>query len=191
MSGKIAMAAHLPEHQECTSCHCFTRNGYYLRDSSMARLVCGECYSTFGSEYPLADRIVEIRREELEKIAPEGKKPGFHAGYLMGKKETTDTGFRIRVDRFIESVCAGGTGAFFNKEDALKIRIMSRQSGQSVVGLFRTSPSGSPDFNVLDDKTLDDMLLDIIYLIVGGSNEIQIAVKDKHSRGEEIGVILS
>ncbi|CUN00367.1 Uncharacterised protein [Allocoprococcus comes] len=51
--------------------------------------------------------------------------------------------------------------------------------GIAIVGLYRTSPSGSPDFNLLDNKTLDDMLMDIIYMIVGGNSEIQIAVKDK------------
>lgn len=30
--------------------------------------------------------------------------------------------------------------------------------GIAIVGLYRTSPSGSPDFNLLDNKTLDDML---------------------------------
>ena len=48
-----------------------------------------------------------------------------------------------------------------------------------------------PDFNLLDNKTLDDMLMDIIYMIVGGNSEIQIAVKDKHSQVDEIGVILT
>ena len=31
MSTKIAMTAHLPEHQECTACHCYTSAGYMLR----------------------------------------------------------------------------------------------------------------------------------------------------------------
>ena len=60
-----------------------------------------------------------------------------------------------------------------------------------MVGIYRTSPSGSPDFNLLDNKTLDDMLLDIIYMIIGGCNEIQIAVKDKHGASDVIGVVIS
>ena len=38
---------------------------------------------------------------------------------------------------------------------------------------------------------LDDMLMDIIYMIIGGNSEIQIAVKDKHSQLDEIGVIFT
>ena len=165
MSRKIAMITRLPEHQECTSCHCFSQNGYMLRDSSMARFVCQECYETTGSrDYPLAAKVVEVSMNAVEQIAPEGKKPGFHAGYLMGKKEVTDTGYKIVVDKMIDSVQAGkGTANFFTKDDVMNLRKISRAEGVAIVGLYRTSPSGSPDFNLLDNKTLDDMLMDIIY----------------------------
>lgn len=92
MSTKVAMTAHLSEHQECTVCHCFASNGYILRDYSMSRFVCNECYPGLSAEYPVAEKIVEIKRSALERIIPEGKKPGFHAGYLMGKKESNDSG---------------------------------------------------------------------------------------------------
>ena len=181
MSRKIAMITRLPEHQECTSCHCFSQNGYMLRDSSMARFVCEECYETTGRrDYPLAAKVVEVSMNAVEQIAPEGKKPGFHAGY------------KIVVKKMIDSVQAGrGTANFFTKDDVMNLRKISRAEGIVIVGLYRTSPSGSPDFNLLDNKTLDDMLMDIIYMIVGGNSEIQIAVKDKHSQIDEIGVILT
>ena len=193
MNRKIAMIARLPEHQECTSCHCFSQNGFILRDSSMARFVCEECYeTTFSRDYPLAVKVVEVNMNAVEQIAPEGKKPGFHAGYLMGKKEVADTGYKIVVKKMIDSVQAGkGTANFFIKDDVMNLRRISKSEGISVVGLYRTSPSGSPDFNLLDNKTLDDMLMDIIYMIVGGNSEIQIAVRDKHSQVDEIGVILT
>ena len=193
MSRKIAMITRLPEHQECTSCHCFSQNGYILRDSSMARFVCEDCYETSGSrDYPLAAKVVEVGKNAIDQIAPEGKKPGFHAGYRMGKKEVTDAGYKIVVEKWVDSVQTGkGTANFFNKDDVMNLRKISRAGGISIVGLYRTSPSGSPDFNLLDNKTLDDMLMDIIYMIVGGNSEIQIAVKDKHSQVDEIGVILT
>lgn len=193
MSRKIAMITWLPEHQECTSCHCFSQNGYILRDSSMARFVCEDCYeTTFSRDYPLAAKVVELWKNAIDQIAPEGKKPGFHAGYLMGKKEVTDAGYKIIVEKLIDSVQTGkGTANFFTKDDVMNLRKISRAEGVSIVGLYRTSPSGSPDFNLLDNKTLDDMLLDIIYMIIGGNSEIQIAVKDRHSQLDEIGVILT
>lgn len=193
MSRKIAMITRLPEHQECTSCHCFSQKGYILRDSSMARFVCEECYETTGSrDYPLASKIVEMSKTTLLQIVPEGKKLGFHAGYLMGKKEVTATGYKIVVEKLIDSVQTGkGTANFFTKDDVMNLRKISKVEGISIVGLYRTSPSGSPDFNLLDNKTLDDMLMDIIYMIIGGNSEIQIAVKDKHSQIDEIGVILA
>lgn len=193
MSRKIAMITRLPEHQECTSCHCFSQNGYILRDSSMARFVCEDCYETSGSrDYPLAAKVVEVGKNAIDQFAPEGKKPGFHAGYLMGKKEVTDVGYKIVVEKLVDSVQTGkGTANFFNKDDVMNLRKISRADSISIVGLYRTSPSGSPDFNLLDNKTLDDMLMDIIYMIIGGNSEIQIAVKDKHSQLDEIGVILT
>lgn len=193
MSGKIAMIAHLPEHQGCTSCSCFSQNGYILRDSNMSRFVCEDCYeSNWRRDYVLAAKIVEIRKNTVDQLIPEGKKTGFHAGYLMGKKETTDAGYRIIVEKLIDSIQSRkGTAHFFSNEDVMSIRKISKTQELTIVGLFRTSPSGSPDFNLLDNKTLDDMLFDIIYMIIGGSSEIQIAVKDKHSQIDEIGVILT
>lgn len=193
MSKKIAMITRLPEHQECTSCHCFSQNGYILRDSHMTRFVCEECYeTTYSRDYSLAAKIVEMNKNAISQIAPEGKKPGFHAGYLMGKKAVTDSGYKIMVEKLIDNVHAGkGTANFFTKDDVMSLRKVSKAEGLSIVGLYRTSPSGSPDFNLLDNKTLYDMLMDIVYMIIGGNSEIQIAVKDRHSQIDEIGVILT
>ena len=163
-----------------------------LKDNSLSRFVCEECYPGMSSEYPVAAKVVEINRRTLSSLVPEGKKPGFLAGYLMGKKEATASGYKITVSSFLDSVQADrGTTCFFGKDDALRIRKMSKDQGLSMVGIYRTSPSGFPDFNLLDNKTLDDMLLDIIYMIIGGCNEIQIAVKDKHGASDEIGVVIS
>lgn len=192
MSIKLAMAAHLPEHQECTTCHCYTSSGFMLKDNSLSRFVCEECYPSIAAEYPIAAKVVEINRRALSNLVPEGKKPGFQAGYLMGKKEAAGSGYKVTVTAFLDSVQADrGTICFFGKDDALRIRRLSKNQGLSVVGIYRTSPSGSPDFNLLDNKTLEDMLLDIIYMIVGGCNEIQIAAKDKQCSSDEIGVVLS
>ena len=140
MSRKIAMITRLPEHQECTSCHCFSQNGYMLRDSSMARFVCEECYETTGRrDYPLAAKVVEVSMNAVEQIAPEGKKPGFHAGYLMGKKEVTDAGYKIVVKKMIDSVQAGrGTANFFTKDDVMNLRKISRAEGIVIVEILLT-----------------------------------------------------
>ena len=192
MREKIAMPVREQESRECAVCHCFTQEGCILRDSQMVRFVCGECYESLKEEYPLSKRVVRLDRAELKRTLFPENRPGFHAGYLMGKRETADDGFCISVSSFLESVSPGrGTAHFFNQEDVLKIRSFSRETGTSVVGIFRTSPSGVPDFNSLDEKILDDLLLDIVYLITGGVSEIQTAVKYRPNREEEIGVIFS
>lgn len=192
MSAKIAIIANLPEHQECTACHCYTSTGYMLKDNSLSRFVCEECYPDMSTEYLAATKVVEINRHALSSFVPEGKKPGFHAGYLMGKKEVTENAYKIIVSSFLDSIQGDrGTANFFGKDDALHIRKISKDKGLSVVGIYRTSPSGSPDFNLLDNKTLEDMLFDIIYMIIGGCSDIQIAVKDKSGSSDEIGVIIS
>lgn len=97
MSTKIAMFVHLPEHQECTVCHCYTNTGYMLKDNSLSRFVCEECYPGMSSEYPVATKVVEMNRRALSNLVPEGKKPGFQAGYLMGKKDIAGSGYKITV----------------------------------------------------------------------------------------------
>lgn len=192
MNTKIAMIAHLPEHQECTACHCYTSVGYMLKDNSLSRFVCEDCYSNMASDYPVTAKVAEINRHVLSTIVSEGKKPGFQAGYLMGNKEITENGYKVTILSFLNSIQPDrGTVCFFGKDDALRIRKISKEQGLSVVGIYRTSPSGSPDFNLLDNKTLEDMLHDIIYMIIGGCSEIQIAAKDKHCSSDEIGVIIS
>lgn len=191
MSSKIAMAASLTEYQECTSCHRHTGTGYMLRDKSLSRFVCEECYEDLSSEYSLASKVIEIKRSVLKGFFPEGQKFGFHAGYLMGKKETVGNGYKITVVSFIDSIQGNrGTADLFSKDDVHHIRRMSKEQGLAMVGIFRTSPSGVPDFNLLDNKTLEDMLLDIIYMVIGGCSEMQIAIKDKSGDFGEIGVVI-
>lgn len=192
MNAKIAMPVHLPELQECTACHCFTDTGYMLRDSSMSRFICEECYDAdLAVEYPLARKVVEIDKTALESIVQNGRKPGFHAGYLLGKKLSAgEGGYKLEVSAFLDSIQSGkGTACFFNKDDMLRIRKLSHEKSVSVVGIYRTNPSGSPEFNDLDRKTLADLLLDIVYMVVGGSSEIQVSVKDRSPDADEIGVV--
>lgn len=193
MNTKIAMRVCLPEHQECTICHCYTKEGYMLRDSNMFRLVCEECYHTVADQYPAAEKVVEIRKSALNAMMSGGRKTGFHMGYLMGRRESTPNGYKICVDRFLESIQEQGRGtvSFFNKNDTMLIHRESKEKGTSVVGLYRTSSKGTPDFNYLDQKTIEDVIFDIVYMVIAGNSEIQIAVRDKQNHSDEIGVVLS
>ena len=44
MREKLAVPARPQESQECAVCHCFTQEGYTLRDRQTVRFVCAECY---------------------------------------------------------------------------------------------------------------------------------------------------
>ena len=191
MREKLAVPALPQESQECAVCHCFTQEGYTLRDRQTVRFVCAECYENVRAEYPPADRIVCLDGAELKRTLFSDGRPGFRTGYLMGKKESTESGYCITVSSLLESTSSGGGAArFFNKEDVLKIHKHSRETGDAVVGIFRTSPSGIPEFNSLDEKILDDMLVDAVYLIAGGASELQTAAEDRQNRNGEIGVVL-
>lgn len=174
-------------------CHCYTKDGYMLRESNMFRFVCEECYETAAAQYPAAKKVVEISKQALNAMMPDGRKPGFHMGYLMGRRENTADGYKIRVDRFLESIQEQGRGtvSFFNRNDTMLIRREAREKGTAVVGLYRTSANGTPDFNYLDKKTMRDVLFDIVYMVVAGNSEIQIAVRDKQDQDDGIGVVLS
>lgn len=96
MSRRIAMITRLPEHQECTFCHCFSQNGYMLRDSNMARFVCEECYKTSGNrDYPLAAKIVELSTNAIEQIAPEGENQAFMLAILWEKRRLLMLAIRL------------------------------------------------------------------------------------------------
>ena len=96
MSRKIAMITRLPEHQECTSCHCFSQNGYMLRDSSMARFVCEECYETTGrSDYPLAAKVVELSMNAIEQIVRKAKSLDSMRDILWGKRRLQMQAIRL------------------------------------------------------------------------------------------------
>ena len=72
----------------------------------------------------------------------------------------------------------------------MKIRKRARDKGIAIVGFYRTSPSGSPDFNALDTKTIIDMVNVMPYVIIGGCSEIQISVRDKNYPEYEYGVTI-
>ena len=52
-------------------------------------------------------------------------------------------------------------------------------------------PSGSPDFNLLDNKTVEDMLFDVVYVVIGAISEAQIAVRDKLHSTDKFGVVIT
>lgn len=192
MSTKIAMRAKLTEHQECTGCHCHAKEGYMIKSDSLTRFVCEECYRELAGEYPLSNFTVSISREELAKLVPEDRKPSFKAGYFLGKCEGDNSNYAVTVTECIESTHPGrGTVDFFSIDDVMTIRKKCRQSGLSLVGIFRTSPSGSPDFNLLDNKTVEDMLFDVVYVVIGAISEAQIAVRDKLHSTDKFGVVIT
>ena len=191
MSIKIAMRAKLTEHQECTGCHCHAKEGYMIKSDSLTRFVCEECYRELSNEYPLSNFTVSISRGELAKLIPEDRKPSFKAGYFLGQREGEAGNCSVMVTECIESSHPGrGTVDFFSIDDVMTIRKKCRQSGLSLVGIFRTSPSGSPDFNLLDNKTVEDMLFDVVYVVIGAISEAQIAARDKLHSADEFGVVI-
>lgn len=192
MSTKIAMRAKLTEHQECTGCHCHAKEGYMIKSDSLTRFVCEECYRELAGEYPLSNFTVSISREELAKLVPEDRKPSFKAGYFLGIREGDNSNYSVTITECIESTHPGrGTVDFFSIDDVMTIRKKCRQSGLSLVGIFRTSPSGSPDFNLLDNKTVEDMLFDVVYVVIGAISEAQIAVRDKLHSTDKFGVVIT
>lgn len=192
MSTKIAMRAKLTEHQECTGCHCHAKEGYMIKSDSLTRFVCEECYRELAGEYPLSNFNVSISREELAKLVPEDRKPSFKAGYFLGIREGDNSNYSVTITECIESTHPGrGTVDFFSIDDVMTIRKKCRQSGLSLVGIFRTSPSGSPDFNLLDNKTVEDMLFDVVYVVIGAISEAQIAVRDKLHSTDKFGVVIT
>lgn len=191
MRTKIAMCAQLTELQECTGCHCYTKEGYMIKSDNLTRFVCKECYRGLTSEYPLSNFTVTISRDELAKLIPEDRKPSFKVGYFLGKREGGADKYTVTVTECIESFNPGrGTVAFFSNDDVKIIRKKCRQSDLSLVGIFRTNPSGSPDFNLLDNKTIEDMLIDVVYVVIGAISETKIAARDKLHSTNEFGVVI-
>ena len=163
-----------------------------IKSDSLTRFVCEECYRELAGEYPLSNFTVSINRETLTKLIPEDRKPSFKAGYFLGKREGDADHYSVTVAECIESFQPGrGTVDFFSVDDVMKIRKRNRESGLSLVGIFRTSPSGSPDFNLLDNKTVEDMLFDVVYVVIGAISEAQIAARDKHHSADEFGVVIT
>lgn len=188
---KIGMPIRLKELKECTCCHGYTQAGYELRDNNVSRFICDECYQNYSTEYPICGNMLEFDRGVLCKIVPNEKKPLFQVGYLLGKKETIEGVEKLSITECINCLPADkGTVVFFSPNDVKKIRNISKQNACSVIALYRTSPSGAPDFNSLDIKTIADMVNVMPYVIIGGASEIQIAVRDKNYPNQEYGVTI-
>lgn len=188
---KIGMPKVLTELRECTCCHGYTQTGYELRDNNVSRFVCDECYQNFATEYPICGNMIEINRNALSLVVPNEKKPHFQAGYLLGKKKTVDGVQKLVITDFLNCLSSGkGTVSFFAPDDVMKIRKRIKEKETVIVGLYRTSPSGSPDFNSLDTKTIGDMVNVMPYVIIGGCSEILISVRDKNYPEYEYGVTI-
>ncbi len=186
---KIGIPKRLRELKECTGCHAYTQSGYELRDNNSTRFVCEDCFRNVAAEYPLCGYLIEICRNVIERIVPEGKKPSFQAGYLLGKKEDSGGLVKLTVTEYLNSLSSDkGTVTFFSPDDVGKLRRLSKEKSCSVIAIYRTSPSGSPDFNSLDTSTVSDMVNAMPYVIVGGTGEIQISARDKSYPDYEYGV---
>ena len=188
---KIGTPKQLRELNECTSCHGYTKTGYELRDNNVSRFVCDECYHEYANDYPICKNMLEINHNVLEKIVPNEKKPIFQAGYFLGTREQTSGIEKLTVTEHLSCLPLDkGSATFFSPDDVMKIRKITKEKGYTVIALYRTNPSGSPVFNALDTKTISDMINVMPYVIVGGSSEIQIAVRDKNYPAYEYGVTI-
>lgn len=191
MSKKYATAKHCTTAEECTGCSGYAQNGYIIRDENSARFVCENCYEALANEYPVISAVVEIDKNVLSNVVKEGEKVMFTAGYLLGSKELFNGGFKINVNHLLE--CdrgTNGTAALFAPGDVIRLMKFKAEHSCQLVGVFRTNPSGMPEFNSLDDKTVKEMGNDIIYAVIAGDKDMQIAIKDKAHGADEIGVVI-
>ncbi len=187
---KTAIPKPLNEMKECTACHSFTAYGFELRDSNASRFVCEECFGRLRGEYSICRKMLEINTSVLSRIAPDAKPPSFQAGYLFGHRADIGGVERIVVTHHLNCLQPNrGTVSFFSYDDAVKIRRFCRENSCTVVAVYRTNPSGLPVFNSLDEKTAADMS-NMPYVIIAGTTEMQIAIRDKHYPDYEYGVIV-
>ena len=112
MREKLAVPARPQESQECAVCHCFTQEGYTLRDRQTVRFVCAECYENVRAEYPPADRIVCLDGAELKRTLFSDGRPGFRTGYLMGKRKARKAGTASLSAVFLKAPPAGAPRVF-------------------------------------------------------------------------------
>lgn len=188
---KLATRAQLNEHQECSQCHCHAKEGYVIKHNDLVRFVCEVCFSELTADYPLSPYSVSIDRRIIDQVVPADKKPAFQAGYFLGKKEGDGRTYTITITDYLE--CASsqqGSVRYFEGADVKRIRKKRLQEHLSLVGLYRTSPSGSPDFNALDHKMVDDLLMEVIYVVIGGHHEGSIAIRDKQHQTDAFGLVI-
>lgn len=192
MVKKIASPVQYSDLKECAICHGYSDNGFILKDKSIARFVDKDCYCNVVNEYPIANRTIEIKRSVLNSIVPEKSKPLFQVGYLFGCKDQSGSGYKIVISSFHECSNYNSTTVYpYNREDTMLIRKKRINEKQFLVGMYRTSPSGDANFNNVDIRNLKDFLLDIPYVIIAGSCEIQISAKDKNYINDEIGIVIN
>ena len=192
MTKKIAAPIHYSDLKECAICHGYSDNGFILKDKSIARFVDKDCYRNVVNEYPIATKTIEIKRTVLNSIVPERSKLLYQVGYLFGCKYQSDSGYRIVISSFHECSNYITTTVYpYNREDIMLIRRKRINENQNLVGMYRTSPSGISDLYNVDLRNRKDLLLDIPYVIIAGSSEIQIRAIDKNFISDEIGIVIN
>ena len=190
MSMLYAIPAHFAELKECTSCHGYTGDGYVLKSKNAARIICMECYTgRLDAEYPLTSRYAEILRTDLEELLPQNRKLGFRTGYFIGDKIIKNKTTRYVVKKVVSNIHENkGNVQYFSLGDVLKIRTVAKEINGKVIGIFRTNPGGTVNFNAMDNNLISDIVMDIFYMVIGGTSEIQILARDKE--GNDIEVVL-
>ena len=146
--------------RECSSCGCYSLDGYIIRKGAGSFFVCPDCYQS--DVYPLAGRIASLPQKELEALPCRNGRLCFGGGYLLGRQEEDG---RFIVQKLLPSSCTGPV-LYFNPKD---MALLSREETQGLrlLGIFRTSPRAVPALNSLDQRNLaalpaDDALDDPI-----------------------------
>lgn len=173
---------------ECSQpgCGCFTKTGYLLHSSDTAsRFVCDDCYSEVADEFPVSNYTVSIPQSSLDALVEQNGKLRWTCGYALGTKE----GSNVTVQELMETTSrsAGARLCFFSPGDVAALSKKNTETGTTLVGLFRTSPSGRAELTSLDDKMAEGLLSDLLYIVAGRS---QAAVRSNKLGAEEYGVVI-
>lgn len=171
--------------RECSSCGCYSPDGYIIRKGAGSFFVCPDCYQ--ADVYPLAGRTASLPQKELEEALPcRNGRLCFGGGYLLGRQEEDG---RFIIQKLLSSSCTGPV-LYFNPKD---MALLSREEtqGLQLLGIYRTSPRAVPALNSLDQRNLAALPADdALYGIVCGASETQILLRCK-SCEEDLGVILT
>ena len=95
--------------RECSSCGCYTPDGYIIRKGAGSFFVCPDCYQP--DVYPLASRTASLPQKELEALPCRNGRLCFGGGYLLGRQEEDG---RFIVQKLLSSSCTGPV-LYFNR----------------------------------------------------------------------------